>query len=53
MASRPPQIYPECAQLAVTGDGTETPGGEYLVSFPGAYEDSGILRYWLSRYHPN
>jgi hypothetical protein len=41
MASRPPQIYPECAQLTVTGDGTATPGDEYLVSFPGAYADSG------------
>lgn len=41
MASRPPQIYPECAQITVTGDGTELPGEEYLVSFPGAYADSG------------
>jgi hypothetical protein len=40
----PPQFYPECANLEVTGDGTELPGEEYLVSFPGAYslEDPGL-----------
>jgi hypothetical protein len=40
----PPQLYPECAHLTVTGDGNELPGEEYLVSFPGAYslEDPGL-----------
>ncbi|KAM7188799.1 Glycoside hydrolase [Naviculisporaceae sp. PSN 640] len=33
----PPQFYPECAQLTVTGDGDKVPGEGYLVSFPGAY----------------
>ncbi|KAK4126588.1 lytic polysaccharide monooxygenase [Parathielavia appendiculata] len=33
----PPQFYPECAQLTVTGDGDMVAGEEYLVSFPGAY----------------
>jgi len=33
----PPQFYPECAQLTVSGDGDKLPGEEYLVSFPGAY----------------
>lgn len=39
-----PQFYPECAQLTVTGSGTATPSGSYLVSFPGAYSasDPGI-----------
>lgn len=40
----PPQHYPECAQLTVTGDGTKLPSEEYLVSFPGAYsmDDPGL-----------
>lgn len=37
----PPQHYPECAQLTVTGDGDKLPGEEYLVSFPGAYSLEG------------
>ncbi|KAH8600697.1 glycosyl hydrolase family 61-domain-containing protein [Bisporella sp. PMI_857] len=44
MASRPTQIYPECAQLTVTGEETGFPGEQFLVSFPGAYsvEDPGL-----------
>ncbi|KAF2468490.1 glycoside hydrolase [Lindgomyces ingoldianus] len=40
----PPQFYPECAQLAIEGDGDAEPGQEYLVKFPGAYQwsDPGI-----------
>ncbi|KAH9481140.1 Cellulose-growth-specific protein [Psilocybe cubensis] len=39
-----PQFYPECAQLIVTGGGGQTPSGNYLVSFPGAYgaNDPGV-----------
>lgn len=37
----PPQFYPECAQLTVTGDGDKLPGEEYLVSFPGGYSMDG------------
>ena len=37
----PPQHYPECAQLTVTGRGNQLPGDEYLVSFPGAYSYDG------------
>ncbi|KAI3323864.1 lytic polysaccharide monooxygenase [Xylariaceae sp. AK1471] len=33
------QIYPECAQLDVSGDGDAVPDKEYLVEFPGAYSD--------------
>jgi hypothetical protein len=33
----PPQHYPACAQLTVTGDGDSLPDEEYMVSFPGAY----------------
>ena len=29
-----PQWYPECAQLTVTGSGTETPSGSYLTAIP-------------------
>jgi cellulase len=41
MAGQPAQIYPECAQLTVTGEGTAFPSEEYLVSFPGAYAATG------------
>lgn len=37
----PPQHYPNCAQLTVTGKGDRFPGEEYLVSFPGAYSYDG------------
>lgn len=30
-------VYPECAQLTVTGSGTVSPPSSLLVSFPGAY----------------
>ncbi|RDL42041.1 Uncharacterized protein BP5553_02020 [Venustampulla echinocandica] len=44
VASIPAQIYPDCAQLTVTGEGTMFPDHDYLVSFPGAYSatDPGI-----------
>ncbi|KAH8821844.1 family 61 putative glycoside hydrolase [Xylogone sp. PMI_703] len=29
-----PQFYPECAQLVITGSGTQTPSGSYLTSIP-------------------
>jgi hypothetical protein len=35
------QLFPNCAHLKVTGDGTSQPSDEYLVKFPGAYKDSG------------
>lgn len=37
----PPQHYPNCAQLTVTGDGDDFPEDDYLVSFPGAYSNDG------------
>ncbi|KAF2117457.1 glycosyl hydrolase family 61-domain-containing protein [Lophiotrema nucula] len=39
-----PHLYPQCAQLNVTGTGIETkaPGMEYLVKFPGAYRPSDL-----------
>ncbi|KAJ3123828.1 hypothetical protein HK098_001619 [Nowakowskiella sp. JEL0407] len=30
-----PQFYPECAQLTVSGSGTDYPTSEYFTSFPG------------------
>ncbi|KAI8953703.1 lytic polysaccharide monooxygenase [Xylaria longipes] len=33
------QIFPECAQLDVSGDGAAVPDEDYLVEFPGAYSD--------------
>jgi hypothetical protein len=41
-ASHPAQVYPECAQLTVTGNGTKVPNVEDLVSFPGAYSATGM-----------
>ncbi|TFK44746.1 glycoside hydrolase family 61 protein [Crucibulum laeve] len=35
-----PQFYPECAQLKLTGGGSSSPSGSYLVKFPGAYSAS-------------
>ena len=39
----PPQFYPECAHLTVSGDGDKLPAEEYLVSFPGAYSLDGTF----------
>lgn len=39
----PPQWYPQCAQLTVTGEGDKLPSEDYLVSFPGAYSMDGKL----------
>lgn len=35
-----PQWYPECAQLVVTGAGTQTPSTAYKVAIPGVYKMS-------------
>ncbi|KAI0047782.1 lytic polysaccharide monooxygenase [Auriscalpium vulgare] len=42
--SNQPQFYPECAQLVLTGGGSGSPSGSYLVKFPGAYKmsDPGV-----------
>lgn len=40
-----PQFYPECAQIVVTGSGSESPGEEFLTPIP-AYaspDDPGVL----------
>jgi hypothetical protein len=44
----PVQIYPNCAQLEVEGDGEGVPRKEYLVKFPGAYKMSGEFGRWRS-----
>ncbi|KAG9229226.1 family 61 putative glycoside hydrolase [Amylocarpus encephaloides] len=40
-----PQFYAECAQLAVTGSGTESPSGAFLATIPGyaPQSDPGIM----------
>ncbi|KUJ19714.1 family 61 putative glycoside hydrolase [Mollisia scopiformis] len=40
-----PQFYPECAQLTVTGSGTQTPSGSFLTSIPGyaTSSDPGVM----------
>jgi hypothetical protein len=34
----PPQWFPNCIQLDVSGEGSSLPADEELVSFPGAYD---------------
>lgn len=36
-----PQFYPECAHLNITGEGDALPPAEYLLKFPGAYDENG------------
>ncbi|KAI0692192.1 glycosyl hydrolase family 61-domain-containing protein [Cerioporus squamosus] len=38
--SLPAQLYPECAQITITGGGSRQPTADELVSFPGAYSAS-------------
>ncbi|CAL1710435.1 unnamed protein product [Somion occarium] len=38
--SLPAQFYPECAQIQITGGGSQAPTSDELVSFPGAYSAS-------------
>ncbi|KAF8157134.1 glycosyl hydrolase family 61-domain-containing protein [Crassisporium funariophilum] len=38
--SLPAQMYPECAQITITGGGSRAPTAAELVSFPGAYSNS-------------
>ncbi|KAF9462848.1 cellulose-growth-specific protein [Collybia nuda] len=38
--SLPAQIYPECAQLQITGGGSRAPTSSELVSFPGGYKNT-------------
>ncbi|KAG8855536.1 hypothetical protein FRB91_002058 [Serendipita sp. 411] len=42
--SNSPQFYAECAQIVVTGSGTASPSGSYLVSIPGycSLSDSNV-----------
>lgn len=35
--SLPAQLYPECAQINISGGGSRQPTTDELVSFPGAY----------------
>ncbi|KAF2423705.1 hypothetical protein EJ08DRAFT_652585 [Tothia fuscella] len=37
LARAPAEMYPECAQLKVTGSGTAKPSKEFLFKLPGAY----------------
>jgi len=38
--SLPAQLYPECAQITITGGGSRAPTSSELVSFPGGYSNS-------------
>ena len=38
--SLPAQMYPECAQIQITGGGSRQPTEDELVSFPGAYQST-------------
>lgn len=43
--SNTPQFYAECAQIVVTGSGTESPSGDFLATIPGyaPQSDPGIM----------
>ncbi|CAG8972585.1 hypothetical protein HYALB_00011317 [Hymenoscyphus albidus] len=43
--SNTPQFYAECAQIVVTGSGTENPSAEFLATIPGyaSQNDPGIM----------
>lgn len=43
--SNTPQFYAECAQLVVTGSGSESPSGDFLANIPGyaPQSDPGIM----------
>ncbi|KAF5324111.1 hypothetical protein D9619_011382 [Psilocybe cf. subviscida] len=38
--SLPAQMYPECAQITITGGGSRAPTSSELVTFPGGYSNS-------------
>ena len=38
--SLPAQLYPECAQITITGGGSLAPTADQLVTFPGGYSNS-------------
>ena len=44
--SLPAQMYPECAQLTITGGGSLQPTAAELVKFPGAYSNTDPGRKW-------
>ena len=52
--SLPAQLYPECAQITITGGGSRQPTADELVSFPGAYSanDPGCALSPLHSYLP-
>ncbi|EIW63682.1 uncharacterized protein TRAVEDRAFT_34449 [Trametes versicolor FP-101664 SS1] len=41
-----PQFYPSCAQVKVTGSGTQVPSGSSLVSIPGLYTIAEFPDIW-------
>ncbi|OSD06900.1 lytic polysaccharide monooxygenase [Trametes coccinea BRFM310] len=41
-----PQFYPGCAQVKVTGDGSQEPSGSELVSLPGLYNNVNWPDIW-------
>jgi hypothetical protein len=43
------EVFPECAQLKVTGSGTKIPDESYLVQFPGAYSETGMYVHEITR----
>lgn len=40
-------MYPECAQIQITGGGSRAPTSSELVSFPGAYSNTDPGRMYI------
>ena len=45
--SLPAQIYPECAQINISGGGSRQPTTDELVKFPGGYSSTDPGRAWF------
>lgn len=46
-----PQYYPSCAQVKVTGSGTQTPPSSDLVKIPGVYDSFKWPDIWSDSFH--
>ncbi|THH00499.1 hypothetical protein EW026_g2044 [Hermanssonia centrifuga] len=46
-----PQFYPACAQVKVTGSGTQSPSSADLVDIPGVYDTTVFPDIWADSFH--
>jgi hypothetical protein len=47
--SSPPQFYPSCLQLKVTGGGSAVPSGDQVASIPGLFQQSQFPNVWADK----